>query len=186
MLLFLLPIRLKALSNDSFWYDKQKGNVRVVVSNSYNNKNERIVYLEIDNYVWMSNTDDEYKDITRSVSIANGDCFVGGLGLGIIIRELLGNPLVSSIDIVEKNPDIIDVIGPLFKNERVNIINGDCRYPTDKLYSFVYFDYWLEPTREIFDELTSVVIPRFKKYLYKDGKIDYWLKPRLDSGDFWS
>lgn len=68
---------------------------------------------------------------------ARGDVLVTGLGLGCVVRGLLANPRVDRVFVVEKDPTIIELIGPEFWGDsRVTIYLDDAMRwePGDRLF----------------------------------------------------
>lgn len=73
--------------------------------------------------------DDSLPELRRHLPVwlrARGRVLKTGLGLGCVVRGLLINPEVEHVDVVEIDPDIVRVVGPLFDDEpRVTIHLAD-------------------------------------------------------------
>lgn len=82
-------------------------------------------------------TDNEYVNFPGDKY--HGDIFIGGLGLEININKLINNDRVNTIDVVEANQDIIDLIKPrVHVNDKVKIYTGDpLRTIPKKKYNFM-------------------------------------------------
>lgn len=92
--------------------------------------------------------------VTNKFFIDNafGDVLIFGLGLGMIIYPLLLDETVTSITVVEIDPNVIALIKPyILANDiyRKVIINEGDVYtyesfmdPRVNVYDFIYFDYW--------------------------------------------
>jgi len=93
----------------------------------------------------MSNTPDEIRDFSDFVCTAKGDILVNGLGLGVLLKALLNKPDVLSVTVIEKSKDVIDLVSPSYKDDRVTIINADAyeyQPPKGKRYYAVWHDIW--------------------------------------------
>ena len=76
-----------------------------------------------------------------------GSIVIGGLGLGIIIEELLDEECVNDISVIEIDQEVIDLISYKFEDEdRVTIYKGDARNfdisQLSNMPDFVYLDIW--------------------------------------------
>lgn len=132
----------------------------------------------IDEELWMSNCSEEMSLIQRVIKTAKGNCFVGGLGLGLIVRELLKKKDVEHIDIVEINPEVIEKCSTRVKDERVMVWEGDAKklFP-NPLYDWIYFDIWLNPEKKDIEECQKISIP----YLKSDGMFEYFVPATRDN-----
>lgn len=94
----------------------------------------------------MSNTPDEINDFMRFVRNANGSVLVNGLGIGVLLKALLGKPGITDITVIEKSEDVIKLVAPTYLTDsRVTIINDDAfeyKSPKDKRYNAVWHDIW--------------------------------------------
>ncbi len=173
-------------------------NVRIETSCINNSRGELVRHLIIDDVIWMSNDDQEYKDIERAISTAHGKCYVGGLGMGLIIKELLKKPEVTNITVVEINPSVSKLVAPTIPVwkcgfdmwcgplSKVEIFTNDATkafYPIGvrNCYDWMYFDIWLEPDEEGL-RLWNICKEAAKPYLKENGTIEGWYKPRLEDG----
>lgn len=76
--------------------------------------------------VVMSDTDMEKRTNGKFVLNAHGDILIGGLGIGMIILAIQDFPEVNSITVIEKYPEVIELVGKqLPLNEKVKIIQSD-------------------------------------------------------------
>lgn len=64
---------------------------------------------------------------------AYGKVLTTGLGLGLIVHELVKNPSVTQITVVEKAPEVVELIKPYLPDGKVKIV-------TDDFYHFVTID----------------------------------------------
>lgn len=78
--------------------------------------------------VWMSNTPDEYEDHREFIRDARGRVLVVGLGMGLVIRELLDKKTVDCVTVVEKEFDVISMVAPALMKKygaRFNLVCCD-------------------------------------------------------------
>lgn len=105
-----------------------------------------ITRLLVDGKIMMSDTPMEIETNQDFIQKANGNVFIGGLGMGIIILCIQDKPEVHRIDVMEINPYVIQYMKQhLLFNQKLNIIEGDVlKYVPGKsdLYDSVYFDIW--------------------------------------------
>lgn len=99
--------------------------------------------------IWMSDTPPELVAMHAFAQRARGDVLVGGLGLGIVVRYLAMNPRVRSVTVVERERDVLDLIGPgLRRDVKVPVRLEHMRLERflEKLpawpYGSAFFDTW--------------------------------------------
>jgi len=78
---------------------------------------------------------------------ATGRVLISGLGLGDSLHAVLQNPDVTLVRVVEKEPDIIDLVAPSFADAinagRVEIVQGDIfKYAPNEDFDCVYHAIW--------------------------------------------
>ena len=133
-------------------------------------------YLKRNGSTIMSNTPSEMNDFAHFTRIAEGDILVNGLGLGCVIKVLLAKPEVKRIVVIEQSTDVIKLISPHFKDERLTIINADAyEYlpPKGEKYDYVWHDIWDNICSDNLPEMTKL----HKKYARKTKWQDSWAKP---------
>jgi len=174
-------------------------NVRIEISKQTNSRGEKIKHLVINNEIWMSNDDIEYRDIERSIKSARGHCLVGGLGMGIIVKELWEKDNIDTITVVEINPNIIFLMAEEFdllgftKNVWTNfekktiVIQEDIfnwLHKNKGEYDWMYLDTYEEPTETAWEDHVLPFKELAQPLLKPNGTIEYWEKPRMDDGNF--
>jgi len=98
--------------------------------------------------VVMSNTPDEISDHTYFIFRARRckTVLINGLGLGMCITAILESDIVEKITVIELSKDVIELVGPTFKdNPRVEIIQADAleyKPPKGIKYGAVWHDIW--------------------------------------------
>lgn len=123
----------------------------------------------------MSNTPDEIRDFSHMVNSAHGNILINGLGLGCLVRCLLGKSEVSHIKVIEKSEDVISLISPYFRDDRLEIIHADAfeyKPPRGEKYDFVWHDIWDYITSENLKEMNIL----HKKYGRRTKWQDSWCR----------
>ena len=121
---------------------------------------EHVFLISKSEGVMMSDYPDEKLTNQNFIDNAHGDVLIFGLGLGLIVFPLLNEENVHSITIIEKDPELPGMVGPIIEkmdsSSKVRILNGDAFEFADKLndkYDTIYFDIWARITNESFDEM---------------------------------
>ena len=142
-------------------------------------------YLAVlkDDVVWMSTDPNEINTMDSSIKKAKGRVLAFGLGLGYFPIMCASKKEVTSVVVVEKDPEIIKIfkkhILPLFEHkEKITIIQDDAFNYADKdldnMYDYLYIDIWHNP------EDGLMMYLRFKSLLKnKKLPIDYWLEKSI-------
>lgn len=99
--------------------------------------------------IWMSNADMEKKTNKVFIEKAHGDVLIAGLGMGWVVQEIMDNPEVKTITIIEIDQGLIDFI--TYKkefNDKVGIVNMDiwtfldaCRQDK-RTFDVIWLDIW--------------------------------------------
>lgn len=108
---------------------------------------------EINPILMMSDTPMEQQTNRQFVEAANGKVFIAGLGVGLIIYNLLPkikSGVITSITVMEKYRDVIDLVSPYVnewmpKGFKINYVEADVMDympPKDEVYDTIYFDIW--------------------------------------------
>jgi len=122
--------------------------------------------------VVMSNTPAEIDDLwdfycaVRNASTV----LINGLGLGVALKLALSVPTVTSVTVIEIDPDVIALVGPTYMQDpRVRIIEADAltyKPPRRTVYDVVWHDIW--------DDITSDNLPTMHKLHRKYGRRARW------------
>jgi spermidine synthase len=119
-------------------------------------------------------TDAEFERATNVefMDAARGDVLIAGLGIGLILDPII--PKCKSVTIIERERDVIKLVGPHFPS--VKCIHADIDSWTPERgakYDVIYFDIWpdiCEGDLMIAKRLHS----RFRKYLRRGGWMRSW------------
>jgi hypothetical protein len=92
----------------------------------------------------MQDTTREYKEHEQFLKDVSGNVIVAGLGLGLINQSLINNPNVTSVTIVEKYQEVIDLVWKYCpKNDIIRLIHSDIyEWKPDCVFDIGWFDSW--------------------------------------------
>lgn len=99
------------------------------------------------NTIWMSLTPMELESQGYQARLARGHVLVAGLGMGVLSWNLLRNPKVTQVTVVEQSPDVIALLreglSDLMEDDRVTIVNADAKtYVPDFVPDLLIADIW--------------------------------------------
>lgn len=95
--------------------------------------------------LWMSDTPDEQRDHRYAVHKAQGVCYIGGLGIGMVLKNILLKPEVTKVIVVEIDQELVDLIAPFYPDPRVEIVCMDAyeyKPPKGVRFGMVWHDIW--------------------------------------------
>lgn len=123
----------------------------------------------------MSDTWMERRTNWTFIDEARGDVLIGGLGIGMVLLEVQDKPEVTSITVVEKNAEVIDLVKPqLPLNEKVKIVHCDIfDYKPEQMFDTIYFDIWDTISGDNYPEMKKLH-RRFSRKLNKGGWMNSW------------
>lgn len=138
----------------------------------------------------MSDTPMEKETNRDFVCNAHGNVLIGGLGIGLIILAIQDKEDVKHITVVEKNCEVIELVGKqLPLNFKVNIINDDVfEYKPLFKYNTIYMDIWNYINEDVYKEQMKPLISRYRRYLVPKTEdenrfIDCWCKKQAKNGE---
>jgi hypothetical protein len=107
----------------------------------------------------MSDTPAERYDHLPFVRAATGDVLISGLGLGMCLGAVLKKPEVTSVTIIEIDPDVIALVAPSYQDNRISIVQADARSwspPKGRKYGAVWHDIWPDICRDNLSEMHTL------------------------------
>jgi hypothetical protein len=131
---------------------------------------------------WMSDNPFEVESSMGAVDGARGDVLIGGLGIGLL--PTLMKDKVDSIDIVELNQEVIDLVFHQVATEKMKIIQDDiCHYltATEKRYDFICVDIWPDTFLPLWDIIGMKELAR--SCLKPGGDVWCWLQELYHAPD---
>jgi hypothetical protein len=109
----------------------------------------------------MTDTPGEIEDhcsVMAEIERRGGRILVHGLGIGLILKFALALPNVGHIDVVELDQDVIDLVAPHYRDERLQIHHGDARtfpWPSSSRWSVAWHDIWGDFQLENLNEMAA-------------------------------
>jgi hypothetical protein len=140
--------------------------------------------LFVNNELMMSDTPMERQSNLNFVRNANGRILIAGLGLGMIIHNILQRPEVQEVIVIEKYQDVIDLVQPKIQHPKLKVICADIfEWKPDKgdLFDVIYFDIWPEISTDNLKEI-SRLHNRFKNSLNRNNPKSFmasWMQDYL-------
>lgn len=130
--------------------------------------------LSYDGLLVMSDTPSELRDHELFIKNAKGSVLIAGLGLGLVTIEVAKKRNVTSIVIVEKSKDVIDLVWKYIPEDvgaRLEIVHADIfDYKPRHGFDYAWFDIWnyiCEDNKKDFELLDS----KFRSRVLNMG---YW------------
>ena len=117
----------------------------------------------------MSDTPSEMRDHLYAVGEAHGHCLLNGLGIGMVLKNILLKTTVERVTVVEVSPEVVELVGPHYKDERVEIVCVDAfdfKPPKGVRYQMVWHDIW--------DNICADNLPEMHRLHRKYGKRADW------------
>lgn len=110
------------------------------------NPGDQVMQLRVGHAMWMSDSNDEYRDHREAIERATGRVLIHGLGLGCYLSAILTKPDVTHVDVVEKDGDVVALVGPYFAHDaRVQIHYADAfakSWPKGTRWDVAWHDVW--------------------------------------------
>lgn len=142
--------------------------------------------LHIHNELMMSDTPMERISNSKFVHKANGKVLIAGLGIGMIIQAIINKEEVTEVIVIEKYQDVIDLVAPKFKSDKLKIICADIdewKPIKDEKFDVIYFDIWADISVENLEHIKKLH-NRFKNSVNRNNPECYmnsWMKEYLQS-----
>ena len=117
----------------------------------------------------MSDTPAEQMDHYEAVRRATGSCLLNGLGIGMVLKNILLKDDVTDVTVIEISQDLIDIVAPHYGDPRVTFVCSDAfefKPPKGKRYNMVWHDIW--------DYICSDNLPEMAKLHRKYGSHADW------------
>lgn len=133
----------------------------------------------------MSDTYMERMSNREFINKANGKVLIAGLGLGLVIYNIIDKDEVKEITVIENNQDVIDLVSDKFQNPKLTIICDDIyEWNHNKVkYDTIYFDIWSDVSEDNLADIRKLH-NRYKFILNRDNPdcwMDSWMKKFLQN-----
>lgn len=144
------------------------------------------VKLEVNGEIMMSDTAMERRTNEDFIRAAHGRVLIAGLGIGMVLENILDKPEVTGVIVVEKYADVIALVRPKFKHPKLTVICKDIHQynPPDRMFDCIYFDIWPTINTDNLPEMTKLhrqfrrCLNRANKQAFMDSWLRDWLRVR--------
>ena len=143
----------------------------------------KYVKLRVNGCLMMSDTRMEHITNWEVVNEARGNVLIAGLGIGMILHPILAKKEVSHVTVVEKYADVIALVSPTVRCQKLTLVEGDVyQWLPEKGVKFdsIYFDIWAEQSTDCLEEMKELH-RRFRPFKAKDGWMNSWRRDELRS-----
>jgi len=132
--------------------------------------------LKYNNDTIMTNNKFECDEHKKFWEIAKGDVLITGLGLGFCHANLINNPNVTSVTIIEKYQEVIDLTwDDCVKDERFKLIHADAdNWEIEGHWDCIWIDHWVSTMSEYTKE--DFVKVMTEKYSPHCDWLGFWLQ----------
>jgi hypothetical protein len=130
--------------------------------------------------VIMSDTPSEIRDHLWFINKANGNVLLNGLGLGVALQAVLQNEDVNKVVVNEISEDVIKLVSPSFKSDRLIINNIDAfKYkPNGMRFDYIWHDIWADICKDNLLEMKALH-RRYGHWLQGDKIQGSWRRESL-------
>lgn len=114
----------------------------------------------------MSNTPMEQRTNWAFCQDAHGDVLIGGLGIGMVIMAIQDKEEVTSITVVGKHQEVIEMLKKQLPfNNKVTVIHDDVfTFKPTRKYDCIYMDIWDFTNSDVYQEMVKLK-HRYGRYL---------------------
>jgi len=144
----------------------------------------KYVRLHLYGELVMSDTQMERRSNSDFVYVSHGRVLIAGLGIGLVLKNILPKKEVTEIVVIEKYQDVIDLVAPKFTDPRIRIICADIfdwRPQKGEKFNVIYFDVWSDLCKDNLDEIKKLH-NSFKSYVDRTDlncSMNSWMKTFL-------
>ena len=133
--------------------------------------------------IWMTVTPNEINTIRPCAERSRGKVLCYGLGMGYYVFHALMNPAVTSVTVVERSRDVIELFRkallPMFpRQDALEILEGDAfAYAAEKAPNLAYDTVFTDLWHDVSDGLP--MYRRMKALETKGPQYLYWIEPTM-------
>lgn len=127
--------------------------------------------------LWMCNHN---VDISEHQEIANkceGKILIGGLGLGVILKQLQKKDDIIKVIVIDNSPEVIKMVWKYLElDNRFKIIQDNIKHyikTTTKTFDYIYIDTFLDMNKKIYKKKVLPLKKLAEKMAPKDN-IFFW------------
>ena len=129
----------------------------------------------------MSDTPDEMKDHARFVREATGHVLINGLGIGMVLKNVLAKESVCTVTVNEISEEVIKMVAPHYSCECLTINHADAfTWKPAKGIKFdsIWHDIWADKCTDNLPEMTRLH-RRYARWLNPEGYQGSWGKEQI-------
>ena len=127
----------------------------------------------------MSDTPSELQDHKLFIKNAKGAILIAGLGLGLVTIEVMKKRNVTSVVVVEKSKDVIDLVQSYLPKEfefKIELVHADIfDYEPKHAFDYAWFDIWDNICEDNIDDFNILKERYFDRVL----NMGYWSLQQL-------
>ena len=115
--------------------------------------------LYVNGILMMSNTPMEKRTNRDVIRFSHGKVLIAGLGIGMILMEILDKKEVESVTVIEKYKDVINLVASSFDSPKLKIILADImewKPQKGQTFDTIYFDIWPDVCTDNLDEIKTL------------------------------
>jgi len=129
---------------------------------------------------WMSDTwleRDSNREILRD---ARGDVLMVGLGIGMVAVAVCQKAEVTSVTVLEINPDVIRLVAPHIKHDKLRVVQADAFRPPvrGRRFDTIYLDVWADICTDNWGEIKALC-QQYRPFARQGGKVTAWQKDHI-------
>lgn len=143
----------------------------------------RYCRLMVNGAMMMSDTPFEQNSNREFVRRAKGDVLVAGLGIGLVLVPVLAKELVTSVTVIEKHREVIELVQPHLHHDKLRVHLADIftwRPPRGAKWDTIYFDIWPDICVDNLEEITKLK-RKFARRKRPGGWMGAWQESHLRS-----
>ncbi len=125
--------------------------------------------LSIDRKQWMLDDPLHWIGMQELAKSTSGRVLVAGLGLGLVVSQLIENPKVTEIVVVERNSDVIKLVGKYLQSPKVTIVESDFRQYVQHLLGEIYKHTMYKDTD------TQISLDDVREKMFDYAILDLWV-----------
>jgi spermidine synthase len=132
-------------------------------------------------HVIMSDTPQEMSEHSTFVRKAKGNVLINGLGIGMVLKNVLLKPNIDSVVVVELSEDVINLVGDFYKDHRLSIHHADAfkwTPPKGTKFHAIWHDIWPDKSIDNIADM-SRLHRRYARWLMTGGFQDSWARKEL-------
>jgi len=129
---------------------------------------------------WMSDTSMERTTNERALRQARGDVLILGLGIGMLPIACCRKPEVTSVIVVEIEPQVIALVEPHIRHPKLRVLQGDAFYPPfwGRSFDMIYLDIWQNICTDNWEPMKAL-LRQYRRFARNGAWVSAWLKDYL-------